>query len=112
LTQSISDTATGLNNLGLVLQFDKNRDKDISEALPIFERALSIREKVLGPSHSKTATSLDNLASQLREQGALARARPFAERALAIREASDPEHPNTTWSLNNYALLLRDLSEA
>jgi hypothetical protein len=50
---------------------------------------------VLGPDHSDTATSLNNLARLLQEQGELAAARPLLERALAIREkVLGPEHPN------------------
>jgi tetratricopeptide (TPR) repeat protein len=51
----------------------------------LFERALRIREKKLGPEHPDTAQNLDNLARALHEQGDLAAARPLYERALAIR---------------------------
>jgi tetratricopeptide (TPR) repeat protein len=57
-----------------------------SSAWPLFERALAIREKALGPDHPLTATSLNNLASMLRDLGDLAAARPLYERALAIDE--------------------------
>jgi tetratricopeptide (TPR) repeat protein len=52
-------------------------------ARPLFERALAIREKALGPEHLDTATSLNNLAGLLQDQGELASARPLLERALA-----------------------------
>jgi Tetratricopeptide repeat len=42
--------------------------------VPLFERALAIREKVLGPDHPHTASSLNNLAYLLRAQGELAAA--------------------------------------
>jgi tetratricopeptide (TPR) repeat protein len=72
------------------------------------EHALAIREKQLGPEHLDTATSLNNLALLLLDQGALAEARPLLERALAIREKQlGPEHPDTATSLNNLADLLR-----
>ena len=80
-----------------------------SAARPLFERALAIREKALGPEHPDTATSLNNLAVLLQDQGDLAAARPLFERALAIREkALGPEHPDTATSLNNLAVLLQD----
>jgi hypothetical protein len=41
---------------------------------------------VQGPEHPDTASSLDNLALLLKEQGNLAAARPLFERALAVRE--------------------------
>ena len=79
-----------------------------SGARPLYERALAIREKLLGPEHPDTATSLNNLAGLLQDQGDLAGARPLYERALAIREkALGPEHPDTATSLNNLALLLQ-----
>jgi hypothetical protein len=43
-----------------------------SAALPLFERALAIREKALGPEHPDTATSLHNLADV--SSGSVARA--------------------------------------
>src|SRR6516162_10201987 len=77
------------------------------EARPLYERALAIREKVLGPEHPWTAESLNNLASLLQAQGDLAGSRPLYERALAIREkVFGPEHPNMALSLNSLGDLL------
>jgi tetratricopeptide (TPR) repeat protein len=85
-------------------------------ARPLFERALAIREKALGPEHPETAQSLNNLAALLQDQGDLAGARPLYERALAIREkALGPGQPGTAQSLNNLAALLQqqgDLASA
>jgi tetratricopeptide (TPR) repeat protein len=79
-----------------------------SQAAQLFRDALAIREKTLGPEHSDTATSLNNLADLLRDQGDFAGARPLHERALAIRErALGSEHPDTATSLNNLAILLK-----
>jgi hypothetical protein len=65
-------------------------------ARPLLERALAIREKVLGPEHPDTAGSLSNLAALLRSQGDVASARLLEERALEIYEkALGPEHPHT-----------------
>jgi Tetratricopeptide repeat/Domain of unknown function (DUF4062) len=63
---------------------------------PLFERALAIRERALGPDHPHTAASLNDLALLLRDQGDPAAARPLFERALAIRErVQGPDHPDT-----------------
>jgi tetratricopeptide (TPR) repeat protein len=79
-----------------------------ASARPLFERALAIREKALGPDHTDTGATVNNLAGLLQDQGDLAAARPLYERALAICEkALGPEHPNTAASLNNLANLLR-----
>ncbi|MBO9313908.1 MAG: tetratricopeptide repeat protein, partial [Chloroflexus sp.] len=49
-----------------------------------------------GPDHPDTATSLNNLALLLSEQGEYAAARPLYERALAICERTlGPDHPQT-----------------
>ena len=36
------------------------------QALPLYQRALKIREKALGPEHPDTAISLNNLAGFMR----------------------------------------------
>jgi tetratricopeptide (TPR) repeat protein len=77
-------------------------------ARPLHERALAIREKVLGPEHPDTANSLNNLALLLHDQGDLTAARPLFERALAIGEkVRGPEHPYIATDLNNLAILLQ-----
>jgi hypothetical protein len=66
-----------------------------AQAGPLFERALAIREEVLGPAHPATAQSLNNLALLRQAQGDLAAARPLFVRALAIREkVLGPGHPH------------------
>ncbi len=81
---------------------------DYAAAHPPAERALTIAEAVLGPTHPDTATSLNNLAALLYAQGDYAAAQPLFERALTIREAAlGPTHPDTVTSLTNLAELLR-----
>jgi tetratricopeptide (TPR) repeat protein len=73
-----------------------------AEAQPLYERALAIQEKVLGPDHPDVAMSLNNLANLHRAQGRYVEARPLYERALAIREkALGPDHLDVAASLNN-----------
>src|SRR5690606_13025540 len=75
-----------------------------------YERALAIREKVLGPDHPDTAQSLNNLGLLLKTMGDYGGARGYYERALAIAEkVLGPEHPDTAGSLNNLGLLLRGM---
>ncbi|MFM7528002.1 MAG: CHAT domain-containing protein [Nodosilinea sp.] len=75
-----------------------------SEAVPLAERALAIREQALGPDHPDTATSLNNLAFLYKSQGRYSQAEPLYQRALAIREqALGSDHPDTAISLNNLA---------
>jgi len=46
---------------------------DLAAAQPLFERALAISEKALGPDHPDTATSLDKLALLCRRKAILGR---------------------------------------
>jgi tetratricopeptide (TPR) repeat protein len=64
------------------------------QALPLCERALTIRKKTLGPDHPDTAASLHNLALLLQAQGDFAEARPVYERALVIREKALRTRPS------------------
>jgi tetratricopeptide (TPR) repeat protein len=76
-------------------------------ALPFYERALAIRENLLGPEHPGTASSLNNIGGLFQDQWDAALARRYYERALAIREkVLGPEHPDTAQSLNNLGFLL------
>ena len=107
-TRDRAAQAADLLDLARVIQASRAL-QPIAQARPLYERALAIREKVLGPEHPDTATSLNNLAFLLQDQGDLAGARPLSERALAIREkVLGPEHPDTATSLNNLASLLQD----
>jgi tetratricopeptide (TPR) repeat protein len=79
---------------------------DFSGALPLFERALDINEKTLGPEHPEVATSLHDLACLLNASYDHWGARRLLERALAIREnALGPHHTDT-------ARVCRDLAWA
>jgi hypothetical protein len=50
---------------------------------------------VFGPEHRDVATSLSNLALMIKDQGKLAEATPYDERALRIKEkalkTNDPD---------------------
>jgi tetratricopeptide (TPR) repeat protein len=77
-----------------------------AEAEPLYQRALAIREKALGPEHPDVAQSLNNLAALYDDQGKYAEAEPLYQRALGIREkALGPEHRDVARSLNNLANL-------
>ena len=108
LERADEPAATLGNNLGFYLQMLG----DYATAWPLYERALAIREQVLGLQHPDTARSLNNLALLLNDQGDAAAARPLYERALAIREqVLGPQHPDTAQSLSNLAGLLKSQGE-
>jgi len=105
---SHADPAKVDTTLLLQMGFYLERRAQFAEAKPYYERALAIREQVLGPLHPQTALSLNNLGALLRAQGDLAGAKPYFERALAIWEqVLGLQHPNTATSLNNLGALLR-----
>jgi len=91
----------------LITEIRRLKEKGQYDAgLPLAERALELREKVLGPEHPDVATALDELGQILHRKGEYARAEPPYQRALAIREkALGLEHPDVAESLNNLAFL-------
>src|SRR5919199_1249655 len=77
-------------------------------AIPLAERALAIREKLLGQEHPDFAESLNNLGELYRLQGNYTQAEPLFQRALAIREkVLGQQHPDFAESLNNLGELYR-----
>ena len=84
---------------------------ELAAAKPLYERALAIWERTVGPDHPVTAQSVSNLGRLLQARGELHAARPLAERALVVREqVLGPDHFLTAMSLDNMARLLHDLS--
>ena len=83
--------------------YDQGR---FSEAIPLAQRALAIREKALGPYHPDVAASLNYLALLYNNQGRYADGELLYKRAVVIREkALGPDHPDVAVSLNNLAVL-------
>jgi tetratricopeptide (TPR) repeat protein len=62
---------------------------------PLYRRALEIRQRMLGADHPDTATSYNNVASNLDDQGKYEEAEPLYRRALEIFKATlPPTHPH------------------
>jgi len=73
-----------------------------TEALPLAERALQLREEAQGVEHPDVAIALDRLATLWRDRQEFSRAEPLYLRALAIAEAQPaPGHPDLALILNN-----------
>ncbi len=82
--------------------------KRLSEAEPLFRRALEIREKQLGPDHPDVAESLNCLAILFQAQGNYANAETLYRRALEIDEKKlGLEHPYTKIVRKNLKSLQR-----
>ena len=103
-TLALPEAARLLNETGYYLVDHAQYE----QAKPLLERALAIREQVLGPNHPDTATSLNSLAFLYNTQGDYEQAKPLLERALAIYEqVLGPNHPDTAFSLNGLAGLYK-----
>ena len=99
---TFSEATQLLNKAGDYL----DQSAQYEQAEPLYQRALAIRERVLGPDHPDTADSLNNLAVLYFHRGKYEQAEPLYQRALAIREqVLGPDHPDTANSLNNLAML-------
>ncbi|WP_164015960.1 CHAT domain-containing tetratricopeptide repeat protein [Pyxidicoccus trucidator] len=80
-----------------------------AEAVAQVERALELREALLGGTHPEVADCLDLLGRLYLRQGNLDRAEPLLRRGLAIREAAlGGKHPDVASSLNSLANLYSD----
>jgi tetratricopeptide (TPR) repeat protein len=87
-----------------------------SAAEKMYRRALAEQKKALGPEHTSTLITVNDLGNLYRDQGKLADAEAMYRRALAGREkALGPEHTSTLNTINNMGTLLclqGQLSEA
>jgi hypothetical protein len=75
------DAARIMNDLALWLY----HRAEYGEAEPLYQRALAIWEKVLGPEHPHVATCSENYAALLLEMGRTAEAASLESRARVIR---------------------------
>jgi tetratricopeptide (TPR) repeat protein len=83
-----------------------------SEAIPISEKALAIREKAVGLDHPDVPLSLNNLAVLYDSLGDYAKAEPLYKRSLVIYEkALGPEHPYVAAMLENMAELYKKIGK-
>jgi CHAT domain-containing protein/Tfp pilus assembly protein PilF len=83
-----------------------------AEARVPLERALEIREKVLGPDDLLVAETLGALASAFEAAGDYASAEPLRLRALRIMEkALGPEHPRVARALTALGAFYREVGD-
>jgi serine/threonine-protein kinase len=100
--------ALWLNAEGNVL----HRSGDEAKAQAAHERALVLREKMLGPDHADVARSLNNLGLVFASLGKYRRAQAVQERSLSILEkALGPDNPLVAQSCANVALVSYSLGE-
>ncbi|CUS09276.1 unnamed protein product [Tuber aestivum] len=71
-------------------------------------RVLEGREKILGPDHPNTLTSVNNLAIVLKSQGKYDESEAMNRRALeGCEKILGPDHPDTLISIINFASVLQ-----
>lgn len=81
-----------------------NQRRKYAEAIPLLEKALAVRRKVMGEDHPATAQSYCDLAHNLEDSGRAAEAAPLFEKALAtFRRVLGENHPDTAVSYGNLA---------
>jgi CHAT domain-containing protein/Flp pilus assembly protein TadD len=77
-----------------------------SEAIPLAQQVLAMREKTYGPSHSAVGMELSDIAQMYVYVGRHADAEPLFSRSLAIfKKALGPNHPAVAATLANLGLL-------
>jgi CHAT domain-containing protein/tetratricopeptide (TPR) repeat protein len=88
---------------------DVAREVGDLQAEHLYERAVQIWSKGLGPDHPFVARGLDSLAEVVASRGQLTRAHALYERALTIRRrALGADHPQVAWTLTNLARTVAD----
>jgi tetratricopeptide (TPR) repeat protein len=96
---------TSLTELGLAY----SAQRQFTEAEPILQRAVAVKEKALGPEHPDFARALLDLGALYRLKNEHAKAEPPIRRAVSILEkALGPEHPEVAGNLTNLGGRLRD----
>jgi serine/threonine protein kinase/tetratricopeptide (TPR) repeat protein len=92
-----------LHNIGGVLRLDKTKR---SEAVAIYEQALALRRKALGPIHQDVANTLNSLGLVHADMKEHEKAKAYYMEALS--SYPDPEHPQRALSLYGLGLLEHD----
>lgn len=70
------------------------------------ERALQIRQQLLGPEDARTLSVMSDMVTNLRSQAKLPEAEAMADKTLAImRRVFGPEHPETLRVMNHLAVI-------
>ncbi|KAF2633271.1 kinesin light chain 1 [Macroventuria anomochaeta] len=78
-----------------------------SAAETMHQQGLSVRERMLGPEHPDTLTSMGNLASVLDRQGKYKEAEAMNRETLVLyKTVLGPKYPDTLTSMSNLALVL------
>jgi hypothetical protein len=76
------------------------------EALPLFKRSLSLKEKTFGPTHDSLVDTLYNLAQIAASTGQIKEATVLIKRTYDIAKVTRGEdHPLTQEALEKYEMM-------
>jgi CHAT domain-containing protein/tetratricopeptide (TPR) repeat protein len=105
ITQCTGTAATDAYATTLYNQADLAAEiGDLAEAERLYQRAIDVWSKALGPSHPFVSVGLDALARTVSARGQFTRAQTIYERALALRiRTLGPNHPRVAYTLVNIA---------
>jgi CHAT domain-containing protein/Tfp pilus assembly protein PilF len=107
-----TDTDHALHEARKLSRDGLKRGVSLDESLQMIEKALGIRERILGPEHPDVASTLHTLANIYYYKGTYAKAEQLFLRSLAIREkVLGSEHLEVARSLNNLAIIYRNTGE-
>src|SRR5260221_13896991 len=82
------------------------------QAERLMQRARTAKERVLGPEHPSTLSTVNNLAVLYWNQGKYEQAERLMQRALTTKErVLGPEHPDTVSTRENYTKLLQEMKK-
>ncbi len=105
-TAESQDASNLQNRLGIVC----TQMKDYDCAVPAFEASLAIKRQSYKANAAGIAAVVTNLAELCRRRGELPRALELHQQAIADKERElGPNAPSLVYSLNDMALVLRDL---
>jgi tetratricopeptide (TPR) repeat protein len=81
--------------------------KKFSQAEPLFRKALALHQRLFGEDHTKTASSYNELAQNLTNQGRRREGEALVKKALTIyRRTLGEDHPSTASCIGNVAVCL------
>eukprot|EP00555_Chaetoceros_dichaeta_P015442 CAMPEP_0198275746 /NCGR_PEP_ID=MMETSP1447-20131203/64940_1 /TAXON_ID=420782 /ORGANISM="Chaetoceros dichaeta, Strain CCMP1751" /LENGTH=509 /DNA_ID=CAMNT_0043970641 /DNA_START=48 /DNA_END=1577 /DNA_ORIENTATION=- len=81
---------------------------DYDKAIELYEKALAVREEVLGKEHTSTAATYNNIAMVMKKQGDLDEALKMHHKCLAVKEkVLGEEHTSTANTYNNIAMVMK-----
>jgi len=92
--------------------YDHSRPGNLDKAKALYERVLRMEEAIYGELHPAVASTLNNLADTVLEQGETAKAAVLFQRAMETNEiVFGKDHPDIARNLNNLGRAFKEMGE-